>query len=276
MNDEYVVHASGAIESPYDSRDYTLSMVMTASASDAYPEEYQTKTTVPVLNQGDVECCVACALASCRYIQEELQEGSASQFSVNYVYGNRLESDLQTDGMFPRQALNTILKKGVCHWEDFAGYDVYDTAKTLYKKDATNYDYLAYPFKISSYYHLYNAEDIKAAVYNFGCAIISYFITSGFDHPDENGYVTYDSSDTIRGNHCVTIIGWTSDNHWIVLNSWGEDYGLNGYCYVPFEYPFNEAWAMTDENRYQQLEFMRDVQKTMLSGFGIKKDKYLN
>jgi len=45
----------------------------------------------------------------------------------------------------------------------------------------------------------------------------------------------------------MTIVGWTKDNYWIVLNSWGENYGKRGFCYIPFSYPMNEAWCIVDE-----------------------------
>jgi C1A family cysteine protease len=36
------------------------------------------------------------------------------------------------------------------------------------------------------------------------------------------------------GGHAVLIVGWTSDNCWIVKNSWGPDWGENGYFRIKF------------------------------------------
>lgn len=37
---------------------------------------------------------------------------------------------------------------------------------------------------------------------------------------------------TNRVNHAVTLVGW-NEKYWIVKNSWGQDWGLLGYLYLP-------------------------------------------
>ncbi len=275
MSDENIVVENAVISSPIDDRDYTLDMLMSTSEI-TLPSSYRTKTTVPVFSQGSTGCCVACSLAACRYIQEELQEGFAKQFSVNYIYGNRLPTDSQNEGMIPRQALKTLLDYGDCHWSDFSGYaSTFSSAKTKYNNNKGTYDDLAYPYKINSYYRLYNVEEIKTAVYQLGCAVIAYDMMKSLYSPDSKGYITYNSSDAVLGGHMLTIIGWTDDDHWIALNSWGTDYGINGYCYMPFDFPYSEAWTMVDNNRYQELTLERQMEKVSGIFFGIKKKRYL-
>ena len=93
--------------------------------------------------------------------------------------------------------------------------------------------------------------------------------------PDSNGYVDYDSTQEITGKHFVTIIGWTEDDRWIVLNSWGTDYGSNGYCYISFDYPYNEAWTMVDDNRYEELILEKNARQAAGVLLGIKSSRYL-
>lgn len=259
----------GVINSPYDERDYTLDML--TDSTETLPTSYKTETTVPVLSQGSTSTCVACALATCRYIQEELQEGSARKFSVNYIYGNR---ETTTEGMIPRNALETLLNYGDCHWDDLPGYSDYATANESYNANKETYDDLAYPYKINSYYRLYSVEEIKTAVFKLGCAVISYNTRKNLNYPDSKGYVEYDETQEVGDRHLVTIIGWTEDNHWIVLNSWGDDYADNGICYVAFDYPFNECWTMVDDNRFYELRLERDVEKASGVFLGVKK-RYL-
>ena len=50
----------------------------------------------------------------------------------------------------------------------------------------------------------------------------------------------------MNGYHAMTIVGWTADNYWIVLNSWGDTWGKGGFGYIPFSYPIVEAWGVID------------------------------
>ena len=259
----------GVIPSPYDSRDYSINNLVKITET-TLPSSYRITIRPPVFSQGSTGSCVACALASCRYIQEVMQEGESEKFSVKYIYGNRRDADSQDEGMIPRQALKTLVDFGDCHWAALSGYSDYPSAKLLYEARKEELDDLAYPYKINSYYKLDTVEDIKTAVYNIGCAIVVYRTTNPLRYPT-NGYVTYDA-DSEGGLHCMTIVGWTGDDHWIVLNSWGTDYGIDGYCYIPFDYPIQESWTMVDDLRYEELVLKRNFEKVRGIFLGIRRE----
>ena len=63
---------------------------------------------------------------------------------------------------------------------------------------------------------------------------------------DQYGYVKYPNKGEYRGLHCMVIIGWTKDDHWIVLNSWGTNFGKRGVLYIDFREPIQEAIAISD------------------------------
>jgi C1A family cysteine protease len=77
-----------------------------------------------------------------------------------------------------------------------------------------------------------NNDKIKEAVYNNGpltCTMDVYydffFYESGcYQHV----YGPY------MGGHAVCIVGWTADDCWIVKNSWGTDWGENGFFKIKF------------------------------------------
>jgi len=45
-------------------------------------------------------------------------------------------------------------------------------------------------------------------------------------------------SGNLEGGHAVKIVGWGNDNgtpYWIVANSWGPNWGLDGYFWYAME-----------------------------------------
>jgi hypothetical protein len=53
------------------------------------------------------------------------------------------------------------------------------------------------------------------------------------------------SFDIAIGGHCIICVGYDNKRKvWIMRNSWGEDFGEDGYFYVPFSYPLIEPWRL--------------------------------
>jgi len=54
----------------------------------------------------------------------------------------------------------------------------------------------------------------------------------------ETGVMTLPSSDELRlGGHALLAVGFDDEKqHLIVRNSWGEEFGDKGYCYMPYEF----------------------------------------
>lgn len=86
---------------------------------------------------------------------------------------------------------------------------------------------------------------IKQMIKEYGAVGISYFHDDKYYNKDENTY--YNSSDTTT-NHAVALIGWdnnfdktkfntepSNNGAWLVRNSWGRDWGKNGYFWISYE-----------------------------------------
>lgn len=92
-------------------------------------------------------------------------------------------------------------------------------------------------------------QDIKELIYKNGTVLTTtYMTTSSKYYNSTNAAYYYNGSNNI--NHAITIVGWdddyakenfsssvrpTSDGAWLIQNSYGTNFGKNGYYYLSYE-----------------------------------------
>ena len=71
----------------------------------------------------------------------------------------------------------------------------------------------------------------------------------------QSGMVPYPSeTDTELGGHALLCMGYDDEKKcFLVLNSWGDKWGLDGYCYIPYGYITNpkltwDLWYLESVN----------------------------
>ena len=108
-----------------------------------------------------------------------------------------------------------------------------------------------------------NKNDIKKAILNYGSVVAGYYQDKAgayFNNKNGLNYYNYNSNiglDKYEG-HAITIVGWDdtySKNNfkitpkgngaWICKNSWGADWGNNGYYYISY---YDATLAKIDES----------------------------
>lgn len=238
----------GAIPSPPGSRDYNVAMF--AAVKKAFPDNFQIPYNGQIKNQGVVGSCVAYSLAYCREIVEERQLKEWKEFSPGFIYANRgstIGSILKTEGMIPREALSNLKTYGCVFQQDFPHNMHYKDIIEVFEPVKEGLQKLAAPYRISVYTRINTTEEVKTALTELGPVSAMFPIYKSFYQPD-NGVVSVPDIDTEKyyGLHQMTITGWRDDNTWTVLNSWGKEFGADGYCYIPFNYPTREHWNITD------------------------------
>ena len=86
---------------------------------------------------------------------------------------------------------------------------------------------------------------IKKALCDHGPVISAVTVTPAFQSYTGG---LFDEGNTGPINHAVMIVGWTPDG-WIVRNSWGNDWGNNGYILIAYKsnnIGYGAAWVEVD------------------------------
>ena len=43
-------------------------------------------------------------------------------------------------------------------------------------------------------------------------------------------------NEKLLGGHTVAVVGFDDNYGFLVRNSWGIDWGIEGHCFIPYEY----------------------------------------
>lgn len=225
----------GALKSPFDARDYKL-----VASTTEFPNAFELPK-VTVKNQGSTGSCVAHAASSVVEYHHKRQHNEKKSFSTEFIYGLRDVGYYVGQGMYIRNALNTLRKYGDVPTADFRGNNEYQKAMQNVNAKLDELKEKAYPHRISSYFRIYDENAVKSALMNHG-----YVLVSMKWHEDaeliENMYV---SGEKAIGSHAIVIYGW-NENGWLAQNSWGTNFGDKGRFIIPFDFKFNEMWGITD------------------------------
>ena len=251
--DKFKKENNGAIPSIMDERDRLFTKIASnpKNKNISFPMHYMSKFPPLVYDQGNSSMCVACSIALIRHIQTYLQTGKSLPFDPLFVYAARTEKMYQGEGMSPRDAMSIVKNKGITTREDNFIYCTYPESISHLKKNEEEWYKLAEPYKIDSYYSVKTKEEVKLAIMKCGAVTGMFPDYKCLHKPNTSNGISYipysifDKINKFNGYHEMTIIGWHR-TYWIVQNSWGKDYGVNGVVYIPMEYPTIELWTCMD------------------------------
>lgn len=204
------------------------------------PKEVDLRPSLsPVVDQGQLGSCTANAIASGFREYLLLKNGQPltrlSRLFL-YWYERYLEGTVNEDsGAMIRDGFKILQKIGVCPEEEYP-YDIHRFTETPTSKEVQD----SSPFRISSYHRVTTQAQLKASLAEGYPVVIGISVYDSFESEEvaRTGMVPIPDKkrESYLGGHAVLVVGYKIINrklHYIVRNSWGEDWGDKGYCYIP-------------------------------------------
>ncbi|MDD4801577.1 MAG: C1 family peptidase [Syntrophomonas sp.] len=264
---EYNNHPLNYIPSPYDPRDYIYTKLMGSFAQEP-PVSIDYRPNLPVVfDQEQRGSCVACASVWTIKAYQEIKQGDYPNegLSAAFLYSLCKQNDglPSEEGTHPKTALQLLQKYGVCP-ETIMPYSTLTNLPIpqvpSISDNALNAGTI---FRIKTYAQLCSSYDLqrdhvldamRQALKREGPFMIALLVCDNFE-PDKNYFLPLPDG-AVRGGHAVGIVGDLPNKGCFILrNSWGTNWGDNGYAYLPYEWItiksqfmwcLFEAWTATD------------------------------
>lgn len=200
------------------------------------------KTMVSVYNQGALGSCTANATGGVyQYIQ--LKDDAVADWSTNpsrlflYYNSRMLGGTIDIDsGAYIRDSIKAIAQFGVVPENEWP-YIIKEFTKKpdqeIYKK-AKNHRAIEYQ-RVDQ-----TLIDIKTAIADGNPVIFGFSVYDAFEGREvaRTGILNLPTkNETFKGGHAVVIVGYDDETkRFLVRNSWGSNWGTNGYFTMPYEY----------------------------------------
>jgi C1A family cysteine protease len=228
----------------YDHRDFRCKFIQTNIRPVVDLRQYAS----PVEDQRHLGSCTGQAVVGAYELMlNKMYPGKFVDLSRLFVYFNARLLDGFTDednGAFVRDAVKAAYKYGLCTELTWP----YLTEKFAVVPDLRSYQE-AKQRTIQSYYRVSGLDEILNALNSDHPVVAGMQVFDSFMELENDG--VYDlptprENEDLIGAHAITVVGYDLDKKQIIArNSFGEDWGDQGYFYVPFDYVknyFNDCW----------------------------------
>ncbi len=225
-----------------DQRDYRYYLKSTNPQS--LPESVDLRSKCPpVEDQGQLGSCTANALVSALEYLELQKKRKFYDLSRLFVYYNErvIENSVNSDsGAMIRDGIKTLANQGVCKENNWK-YDI----KKFTKKPGKGCYSSALKYVINSYYRIDSLNEMKQCLVSGFPFVFGFSVYESFesDLVAQTGEVPMPAeNEKLLGGHAVMAVGYDDvTQRFIVRNSWGENWGNQGYFTIPYIY-------LTDRN----------------------------
>lgn len=228
---------------PDDYRDWKFNLDV---ADVSFPAAFDLRNDMPpVWDQGNTNTCTAHAAGAAYEYQLNQQKLQDFMPSRKFLYYNErlLEGDTsQDDGATIRDAVKALAQYGTLpeHYWPFSE----DVRKA---PDQASYQ-IAIKNVVTSYEAVQQSHTfIKAAIQSRHPVIFGFLVPQSFEEESvASTGVMQASADTERtvGGHATLVVGWDDTRKaYLIRNSWGPDWGIGGYFWMPYEFLLDDQKA---------------------------------
>lgn len=200
-----------------------------------------------IYDQGKLGSCTANAILSAYKYDEINQQGHINfEPSRLFLYYNERQMEGKTEfdsGASIRDGIKSLNKIGVCSedkWPYNISYFKYKPTQDCYT-EAKGHGSLQYKRLIQ------DIDQFKECLKSGFPFVFGFSVYESFESENvaKTGIMKIPTeNERVLGGHAVMCVGYNDDNKtFIIMNSWGEDWGDNGYFYMPYDYIKNNNFA---------------------------------
>ncbi len=198
----------------------------------------------PIKDQGEQGACLAFSLTSVfeyLYKRKTHQDIDLSEQFLYYISREKVGEEGVDDGSHLQPAVDSLAEKGICVEEKWR-YGTKETAFDIHPSEAAFQDALDRKLSVAKNVAL-DVNAIRSALADGYPVVFSTKLYDSFSQ-SKMGFVTLPTDEergsadsTTDRNHAMVICGYNDEAKiFKVRNSWGKDFGLGGYVYMPYSY----------------------------------------
>lgn len=207
----------------------------------------------PIRSQGQQGSCVSWAISYCmKSIQEKIENGidftNADITSPAYTYNQITQGNCTGTQLV--QTLELLKDKGVCSWNSFPYTDTNCNLQPTKEQDELALENRISDYKCLSGINMVN--EMKGLIFQKTPIIIASYLSEEFGKTDEFGLTAYREHNvdySLERCHVMLVVGYSNTyNAFKVINSWGTDWGDNGFVWIDYK-AFDNVTDETSEFR---------------------------
>jgi C1A family cysteine protease len=203
----------------------------------------------PIYDQGQLGSCTANAIAAAFEFEQgktNLQDFLPSRLFIYYNERAVEGTTNQDSGARIRDGIKSVVKQGVCPETEWP----YTTNMSTVTEKPPAPDYTdALQNKVIAYHKVtQNLNQMKGCLASGYPFVFGFTVYDSFETPQvqKTGIVPMPNPNTEQqiGGHAVMAVGYDdAQQRFIVRNSWGGDWGMQGYCTMPYAYLTDHAYS---------------------------------